>query len=295
MKTIKACAPAKLNLFLDISGKRENGYHEIDSVMQSVSLSDELNIQIDNGSGVEVLCSSCFAPNGRENIVWRAADRYLTENGINASVKIELIKNIPSPAGMGGGSSDAAAALRSLNEHFEAMSYDELVLLALKIGSDVPFCLKCGTQRVRGLGENLDRVTDLTPSMLFVIAASGEDVSTPTAYKKLDVQYGNFENYRSTRSPEPLIEALKRQDLRSVANGMYNIFEDAVLPFCPTAEMAKRLLLQNGAMGAMMSGSGSAVLGIFSEDDKDMAEFAKDKLVEKGIRAHLAVPFSADE
>jgi len=281
-------APAKLNLFLDVTSKLDNGYHEIDSVMQSVSLCDEIDLEINNGSGVEVSCDSPFAPSGNDNIVWRAADRYMAANKINASVKIDLKKKIPSPAGMGGGSADAAAVLRCLNGYYKAMDYNELVELALGIGSDVPFCLKNGTQRVRGLGEKLKGTSRVPSKALFLIAVSGEDVSTPEAYKALDLKYDNFNDYRPICSPDPLINAINEFDINEICKGMYNVFEDVVLPLCPVASRSKNIILQNGAVGAMMSGSGSAVFGIF--DDREKAIFAKRKLENVGVNAYLEAP-----
>ena len=292
MKITRISAPAKLNLFLDVTGRRDNGYHEIDSIMQSVSLIDELNIEIDSGSGIEVACSSPFAPSGEKNIVWRAAEKYLTENKINASLKIELTKNIPSPAGMGGGSADAAALLRELNRHFGAMDYDELVSLALTVGSDVPFCLRNGTQRVRGLGDKLEPIRDFMYDNIILIAISGEDVPTSQAYKALDEKYDNFRDYVPSRSPKPLIAAIeKHDDIKAVCAGMYNIFEDVVLPHCPKAQYAKNTMLNCGALGAMMSGSGSAVFGIFRMEDEDKADFVKHKLSVLGIGVHFSSDF----
>ena len=293
MKKINEYAPAKLNLFLDVTSKKENGYH-VDSVMQSVSLYDEINILIDEGIGIEVVCNSPYAPTGKDNIIWRAADKYLSENKINASLKIELVKKIPSPAGMGGGSADAAAVLRGLNRHFGAMSYEELVKLALSIGSDVPFCLRGGTQRVRGLGEKLDLFFDLPPLGIFIIAVSGEDVPTPAAYKELDVKYDSFKDYCPSHSPDGMIAALDARDLKSISREMFNIFEDVVLPHCPKAADAKRVMLENGAVGAMMSGSGSTVFGIFDDDDEECAFRVKEMLEKDGIKVFVEFAFSGN-
>ena len=294
MKKITESAPAKLNLFLDVTSKRENGYHEVDSVMQTVSLCDEINIEIDDGIGIEVICDSPYAPAGKDNIIWRAADKYLSENKINASLKIELVKKIPSPAGMGGGSADAAAVLRGLNRHFGAMSYDELVKLALSIGSDVPFCLRGGTQRVRGLGERLDLFYDLPPMCIFLIAVSGEDVATPAAYKELDAKYDSFKDYCPSHSPDGLIDALNGSDLKAISREMFNIFEDVVLPHCPKAANAKKIMLENGAIGAMMSGSGATVFGIFDDDDEERALYVKETLEGAGIKTYIAFSYSGN-
>ena len=188
---------------------------------------------------------------------------------------------------MGGGSADAAALLRVLNEHFKAMGYEELVTLALEIGSDVPFCLKNGTQRVGGLGEKLDRLNDFMLPVILLVAVSGEDVPTPAAYKSLDEKYDNFRNYKPSHSPETLVSALKGSDIKAICDGMYNVFEDVVLPFCPKALYAKETMLNCGALGAMMSGSGSTVFGMLDVKDKDKAFWIQDKLTEKGIDVYF--------
>ena len=291
MKKIVEFAPAKLNLFLDVTGRRENGYHEIDSIMQTVSLCDEIRMEIDGGCGIDVICESPFAPDGKDNIMWRAADKYLSENKINTSLKIELVKKIPSPAGMGGGSADAAAVLRGLNAHFCAMRYDDLVELALKVGSDVPFCLNGGTQRVRGLGEKLEPINGPTDETVFLIAVSGEDVPTPEAYKSLDVKYSDFEDYRSSRVPNDLIAAINNHNRWADRNVMFNIFEDVVLPQCPKAANAKKIMYDSGALGAMMSGSGASVFGVFKSGDEEKLMISKKKLEESGVMVYTAKPF----
>lgn len=288
MNRLTVYAPAKINLFLDITGKRQNGYHEIDSIMQTVDLCDVIDIELVGKDGIEVHCSSEFAPSGQQNIAWRAANAYLEQNNIKAGIKITVTKNIPSPAGLGGGSADAAAVLRGLNELFCAMSMKELEALAISIGSDVPFCVASGAQRVRGIGEALEKLPPIPPCYI-VIACSGEAVHTPVAYKQLDVIYDNFSNIKGTKPIEKIMNAIENADTQAIASSMYNIFEDAVLQMCPIATKVKNIIANNGALGAVMTGSGASVFGIF--DDLKTAEKALSAVREEGVFCTLQKTF----
>ena len=267
MHTIKLSSYAKINLFLDITGRRENGYHEIDGVMQTVDLCDDIILAVSDGEGIEVFCDSGFAPNGKENIVYRAAEEYLSANGITANVKIELTKNIPSPAGMGGGSADAAAVLRGLNQIYNRMSREQLEKMALSIGADVPFCISGGTQRVRGVGEVLDALPDLEDCYI-VVAVGKDEMPTPMAYKALDVKYNDFEgdNAGGTKEFAPFYNSLEKR--QAFAPEMYNIFEWVTLDACPSTVEIKKLMLRGGALGSLMSGSGPSAFGIFDSEEK---------------------------
>ena len=286
MKTVKLSAYAKINLFLDITGRRENGYHEIDGVMQTVDLCDDITLTVDEGGGIDVVCDSAFAPGGKDNIVYRAAEKYICQNGIEAAVKIELTKNIPSPAGMGGGSADAAAVLRGLNEIYAKMTDEELEELALSIGSDVPFCIKGGTQRVRGIGEMLDKLGDLRDC--FIVVGCGKDeMPTPAAYKALDLKYGNFdgENKGGTRDFSGFEAALQNGDF---AHKMYNIFECVTVEKCPSTARIKEILEEKCTLGALMSGSGPSAFGVFKSENDALA--AKEALSKEGFFAKVCKP-----
>ena len=286
MKTVKLSAYAKINLFLDITGRRENGYHEIDGVMQTVDLCDDITLTVDAGEGIDVVCDSAFAPGGKDNIVYRAAEKYICQNGIEAAVKIELTKNIPSPAGMGGGSADAAAVLRGLNGIYAKMTDEELEELALSIGSDVPFCIKGGTQRVRGIGEMLDRLGDLRDC--FIVVGCGKDeMPTPAAYKALDLKYGNFdgENRGGTRDFSGFETALQKGDF---ADKMYNIFECVTVEKCPSTARIKEILEEKCTLGALMSGSGPSAFGVFKSENDALA--AKEALSKEGFFAKVCKP-----
>lgn len=286
MKTVNLSAYAKINLFLDITGRRENGYHEIDGVMQTVDLCDEITMTVEGGEGIEVICDSAYAPDGKENIVYRAAEKYLIANDIEAAVKIALTKNIPSPAGMGGGSADAAAVLRGLNGIFRKMTTAELEALALSIGSDVPFCISGGTQRVRGVGEMLDELPDLKDCYI-VVACGKDEMPTPAAYKALDGKYGNFEGANSggTRDFSEFEAGLEKGEF---ADKMYNVFECVTLGACPSTVQIKESLKKSGALGTLMSGSGPSAFGIFTSEVD--ASNAAEALKREGIFAKVCRP-----
>lgn len=287
MHTVKLSAYAKINLFLDITGRRENGYHAIDGVMQTVDLCDDIVLSVSAGEGIEVVCNSNFAPAGKENIVYRAAEKYLSENNIVANVKIELTKNIPSPAGMGGGSADAAAVLRGLNGIYGKMTSGQLEELALSIGADVPFCICGGTQRVRGVGEILDRLPDIEDC--YILVASGKDeMPTPVAYKALDKKYNDFsgENSGGTADFSGFYNALENGQI--FASKMYNIFECVTLDACPSTGEIKKIMLESNALGSLMSGSGPSAFGVF--ESLSNAEKAADEIKKLGYFCKICKP-----
>ena len=287
MKSIRISAYAKINLFLDITGRRENGYHEIDGVMQTIDLCDEITMTVSSGEGIEVICDSAYAPDGKENIVYRAAEKYLIASGTQAAVKIELKKNIPSPAGMGGGSADAAAVLRGLNGIFRKMTVKELEELALSVGADVPFCISGGTQRVRGVGEELEALPDLKDCYV-VVGCGNDEMPTPLAYKSLDEKYGGFigGNSGGTFDIEDFFASLSNRD--GFAEKMYNIFECVTLDACPSTAEIKQIMFENKALGSLMSGSGPSAFGIF--DDINDAEKAADAIKKQGFFCKICRP-----
>ena len=287
MHILKLSAYAKINLFLDITGRRENGYHEIDGVVQTVDLCDEIILTVGEGEEIEVMCDSAYAPDGKENIVYRAAEKYLSANDITANVKIELAKNIPSPAGMGGGSADAAAVLRGLNGIYRKMSTKALEELALSIGSDVPFCISGGTQRVRGVGEILDPLADLKDCYI-VVACGKDEMPTPVAYKALDAKYSGFEGENSGGTKDFSVFSDKLDKRSDFAAEMYNIFECVTLDACPSTVEIKRILSENGARGALMSGSGPSAFGVFYNFAD--AEKALEIIKEKGFFGKICRP-----
>lgn len=283
-------APAKINLYLDVVSRLENGFHGIESIMQTVSLCDKVTVTAECGKepAISVCCNVPEVPQDERNIAYKAARLYLDSFGITGcSVDIKIEKSIPVCAGLAGGSTNAAAVLTALNSLFGGRATDDALLeCAARLGSDVPFCLTKGTMLTKGRGEAMTPVPPM-PDCTLLICSSGESVSTAWAYGELDRLHGNFENC-SKKSIAPIINALDSGDIRSVTSNMYNIFEDAVFPLCPKAKESAKLLIKNGAAGAMMSGSGSSVFGIFT--DRSAAENAKKALETDERKVFLCRP-----
>ncbi len=287
-------AYAKINLYLDVINRGEDSFHAIESVMQTVSLSDSLFIDAEIADATEIIlsCSLRYIPCDSKNLAWRAAAAFLDKCNIKAKVSIDIKKNIPVSAGMAGGSSDAAAVLRELNSIFGfPLSRQELLELGASLGSDIPFCLVGGTALCRGRGEILSQCPDM-PHCYIITAKSGRGVSTPAAYAKLDELYDSFKSGEPHSSLPTLIRALESGDPAMLENGIYNIFEDAILPEHKEASDIKRILTENGGT-AMMSGSGPSVFGIFHS--RKRAFEVSNLLREKGYFSSVCEPVGALE
>ena len=261
MTTLYEGAFAKLNLTLDVLGKREDGYHDLQSVMQTVSVRDDIEIDIDTGKPWKLFCSQEGIPTDETNLAWKAAKAYCdTMNKDPNGIEIRITKRIPSGAGMGGGSADAAAVLRALNRHYgNPLSVFALAELGAQVGSDVPFCVLCGTAMVEGRGERLRKLPDM-PDCIFVVVKPEFSVSTPELYKKIDeVSIAQRPNNQAMES------ALLAGDLRKVAENVCNVFDPVVTADHLELNYIKSLMHQYGAITYQMTGSGSAVFAIVSE------------------------------
>lgn len=260
-------APAKLNLSLDVLGKRTDGYHDLRMVMQSVTLADTL-ILSEKGQEVQVRSNLYFLPSGEKNLAAKAALCFYEALGRpQKGLEIELTKRIPVCAGMAGGSSDAAAVLRGLNQAegspFTAM---ELAKLGERVGSDVPYCVLGGTALAEGRGEILTPLPAL-PACWVVVCKPEFSISTPELFQRIDGC-----RVRCRPDTEGLLAALRAEDLDGVARRMYNVFED-VLPARQRDRVAglKSILIQEGALGASMSGTGPTAFGLFRDEDQARA------------------------
>ncbi len=283
-------ANGKINLYLDVLSDGTSGFHEIRSIMQSVSLCDRVTVSAARGqeTRIRLTCNLPYIPCDARNIAYKAAALFLEESGINAEVHIRLQKRIPVAGGMAGGSADGAAVLRSLNKLFaEPLSSEQLLTAAAKLGSDIPFCLVGGTAICTGRGEIL-RPIESRAKLPLLIVPSRESVSTPRAYGELDAVYGDFTGREAQNAERfsALTKALADGDAASIASNMYNIFEAVILPKRPFAARAKELLLSHGAIGAMMSGSGPTVFGIFT--DLETRKHAENALRMHGYRPKKA-------
>lgn len=272
MKYFNTKAYAKLNLSLDITGKRDDGYHELIMIMQSVTLSDNVALALlPSSEGVQSHSNLRYIPNDERNLAVKAAHAFFRETGIQSGVSINIKKNIPVGSGMAGGSTDAAAVLRGLNRMFSyRLNRKELEELGATIGSDVPFCIAGGTQLATGRGEILQDLPPL-PDCSIVICKPSFSISTPELYRQIDgTEIAHHPN------TEVLKQALEDQDLKSLAENMYNVFEETPLEQFHTVRQIRNDLMNHGALGSMMTGSGSAVFGIY--DDQEKAEQAQAEL-----------------
>ena len=258
MTTLYEGAYAKLNLTLDVLGKREDGYHDLQSVMQTISIRDDIEIDVGTGKPWKLLCTAEDIPCDERNLAWKAAKVYCdTMKKDPDGLEIRITKRIPSGAGMGGGSADAAAVLRALNRHYgNPLSILALAELGAQVGSDVPFCTLCGTAMVEGRGERIRKLPDI-PDCIFVVCKPDFSVSTPELYKKID------ETVIAFRPDNKAMEsALLAGDLELVAGNLCNVFDPVVTADHLELNYIKSLCNTYGAMNQQMTGSGSAVFAI---------------------------------
>jgi len=283
--TVVEHAYAKINLYLEVTGKRPDGYHELVTVMQTVSLSDTLTVTRCTGGKI-TLDAGGVLPVDESNLVIRAARAYFAATGAPFGVEMILEKRIPMAAGMGGGSADAAATLRALNRlDGDRFSAEELAAIGAAVGADVPFCVMGGTRLCRGIGEIMTPLDNRLEGHV-VIAVGGEGVSTPKAFCELDRIFHNFEGFSAPLAPQNLIDAMKKGDLDAAVPHFFNRFEQVIEGMRPAVGEIKRILCSCGAAVAMMSGSGPSVFGVFSE--KEDAKRAVAELKSSGYRAFLA-------
>lgn len=263
-------APAKLNLTLDVLGRREDSYHDLKMVMQSITLADRLTLRPGRAPGIQVSSSFHFLPTGEKNLAGKAAVCFYQALGRPArDLDISITKHVPVCAGMAGGSSDAAAVLRALNRlEGDPFSPEELAHVGEAVGSDVPYCVLGCTALAQGRGEVLTPLPPL-PHCWVVACKPDFPVSTPELFARID-------SCRIRRRPDAdgLIAALEQGDLMEVARRMYNVFED-VLPERQLARVAdiKNTLIQQGALGANMSGTGPTAFGLFSSQSQAQAAY----------------------
>lgn len=266
--TIIKKAYAKVNLGLDVIRRREDGYHEVRMIMQTVDLYDILAFTRREEPGIVVMTDRDELPGDENNLVYKAA-RLLTETYfIKEGIKIELQKRIPMAAGMAGGSTDAAAVFHGMNEMFElGMSEDEMCTLGVKIGADVPYCIKGGTALAEGIGEMLTRLPD-TPGCMVLIAKPNIDVSTKFVYENL-----HAEKLDCHPDIDGMRAAIEAGDLRGVARRMGNVLETVTVKAYPVIGEIKEAMMKKGAWNALMSGSGPTVFGIFGEEEEARAAY----------------------
>ena len=284
MTTLYEGAYAKLNLTLDVLGKREDGYHDLQSVMQTISIRDDVEIDIGTGKPWKLLCSVEGIPTDETNLAWKAAKVYCeTMKKDPNGIEIRILKRIPSGAGMGGGSADAAAVLRALNRHYgNPLSFLALAELGAQVGSDVPFCVVCGTAMVEGRGEKLRKLPDM-PDCIFVVCKPEFSVSTPELYKKIDqVAIAKRPDNRAMEN------ALMEGDLAKVAENLLNVFDPVVTAEHLELNYIKSICNSYGSLNQQMTGSGSAVFAILPSFE--YAAVVCDMLKENYPNIYIAKP-----
>lgn len=256
MKTLRIKAAAKLNFSLDILGIRPDGYHEMDMVMQTIDLFDD--VELSKAGTISVFFDG--SPDGPENLAWKAAEAFFRAAKCSGGARIRLTKRIPAQAGMAGGSADAAAVLIGLNALYDArLSPEALRDAGLSVGADVPYCLIGGTARVRGIGEIVEPMPPFLSGYL-VVAKPATGISTAEAFRR-------FDRAENLRHPDiaALLSVMEKGQLDALSLFMENVLEQSEQN--ETVETLRQELLKNGALAARMTGSGSAVFGLFSEKE----------------------------
>ena len=276
MHSIVIKAMAKVNLGLDVLRRRENGYHDVKMVMQTVNLHDTLTITKREDTQIVITTNAGELPLSEDNLIYKAARLLFEEAGKECGVSVHLDKQIPIAAGMAGGSTDAAATLVGLNELFKfGFNKGELARVGVKIGADVPYCIYGGTYLSEGIGEVLTKLPD-APDCFVVIAKPEIGVSTKYVYENLHV-----ETIEKHPDIDGMVDAIKVGSLDGVTAKMENILENVTVKRYPEIARMKACLEENGAEKALMSGSGPTVFGIFKEEEK--AKNALDRLNETGL------------
>ena len=283
MDKIELKAYGKINIGLDVIRKREDGYHDLDMIMQTVGVYDDVIISREDGTQtyeIEVSTDADILPNDKGNLAFMAAKVLMEAYDIKSKVKIHINKRIPIAGGMAGGSADCAAVLRGVNKLFQlGLTDEQLQEYGVKLGADVPYCIVGGTKRAQGIGEIL---TDLpTPPKCYVIIAK------PDAFVSTKFVYSHIRPVQIENHPDidGIIESIKAGDLYGMCEKIANVMEDVTIPEYPIIQKVKDILKSNGAVNALMSGSGPTVFGIY--DDEEKAKQSMDVLSGKEFVSQL--------
>ncbi len=282
MDTISLKALAKVNLGLDVVRRREDGYHEVRMIMQTIHLYDKLDIEKTKEAGIQIQTNLSFVPTNESNLVYKAAKLLMDEFNIKEGVSVNLQKRIPVAAGMAGGSSDGAAMLYGMNKMFDlGLSQQDLMDRGVKLGADVPYCIMRGTALAEGIGEKL---TALPPMVKCPILIAKPQISVSTKFV-----YENLKLNDSTIHPDIdcLVKDIHNQDLHAIASHMGNVLESVTIPEYPIIAEIKARMMASGAINSMMSGSGPTVFGLF--EDEATAQKAYEDMVSSGLAKQVYV------
>ncbi len=265
MDSIQLKAMAKINLGLDVIRKREDGYHEVRMIMQTVNVYDRIELRKRSDSQIRLTTNLHYLPVNENNLAYKAAKQILDEFPFLGGVDIQLQKHIPVAAGMAGGSSDAASVLHGMNQMFALnLSLEELMARGVRIGADVPYCLMGGTALAEGIGEKLTPLVS-APSCYVLLAKPPYNISTKFVYENL-----HADQLKPCQHPDidGQIEAILRNDLYGMAQRMGNVLETVTIPACPVIARIQTMMRESGALNAMMSGSGPTVFGLYDDEKK---------------------------
>ena len=282
MDSIRLKARAKINLGLDVLGKRENGYHDVRMVMQTVGIYDRLIITKIPEDEIRININLKFLPVNENNLIYKAYKLMKDEYRFSGGIDVDLNKFIPIAAGMAGGSTDAASTMFAINRLFElGLSNEELMKQGVKIGADVPYCIMRGTALAEGIGEKLTSLPGL-PRCYVLVGKPGINVSTKLAYENL-----NLNSIQKHPDIDGMLLDIENQDIYSLTSKMENVFEPGIIRQYPVIQEIKDLMEANGALKAMMSGSGPTVFGIFDDRAKvrEAAEVLKQSHLAKTVFA----------
>mgnify|MGYP000615359018 CR=1 FL=1 len=283
MDEITLKALAKINLGLDVVRRREDGYHEVRMIMQTIHLYDLLEIQKIREPGIQIVSNLSFLPVNENNLVYKAARLLQEEFALTDGISVKLTKRIPVAAGMAGGSTDAAAMLYAMNQLYDlGLSRRELMKRGVQIGADVPYCLMRGTALAEGIGEKLTPLPPM-PKCQILIAKPPISVSTKMVYEKLDSC-----EIKEHPDIDGILDGLKNQDLEQVAASLGNVLEKVTVEAYPVIAQIKECMMEAGALGAMMSGSGPTVFGIFRDRRTAKEAFTKVKAQNLAKQIYLA-------
>ncbi|SHI52109.1 4-(cytidine 5'-diphospho)-2-C-methyl-D-erythritol kinase [Lutispora thermophila] len=280
-------APAKINLAIDVLSKRPDGFHDVKMIMQSVALYDVISLKPVHGGRITVTSNSKNIPTDGKNIVYKTAEYIRHKYNVKSGVEIHIEKNIPISAGLAGGSTDAAAVLKLLDKAWNLkLTKTEMLEAAKKLGSDVPFCITGGTALAEGLGEKLTNLKSM-PECYILLAKPDMDISTKEVYEGIDLE-------EITRRPDidAIIEAINEGNLNKIGDNLWNVLEYVTIKKCPLIKDIKEKLMEYGALGSVMSGSGPTVFGLFK--DQSQAYMAYEHIKQMVNEIFVVKPLPSD-
>ncbi len=279
MKKIEIYSYSKINLTLNILGKRQDGYHNIETIMQSINLTDRIFIK-EEEEGIKVKCNHSQVPIDAQGLAYRSAEKILNRYKITKGVKIEIDKKIPLASGMAGGSANSASILVGINKLFTLnLSNEDLRGIGEELGMDVPFCIQNGTALAYHRGEKVTPLSPVNPQLWIIIINPGFEIPTKWAYNNLDLSLIK----REKNNTKAMLEALKEGEARGIAKNLFNSFEELIIKKYPEIGKIKDRLIEEGALGALMSGSGPTVFGVAQNKEQAFKIYKKLKSEYKSI------------